>query len=54
MQMSKTFAASDRYLKYIISRQNKRFMWVFVIALGVCAVVILIMVGIIIYLRQYS
>ena len=54
MQMSKTFAASDRYLKYIISRQNKRFMWVFVIALGVSVAVILIMVGIIIYLRQYS
>ena len=52
MQMSKTFATSDRYLKYIISRQNKRFMWIFVIALGVCAAAILILTGIIIYLRQ--
>jgi methyl-accepting chemotaxis protein len=52
MQMSKTFATSDRYLKYIISRQNKRFMWIFVIALGVCALAILILTGIIIYLRQ--
>jgi chromosome segregation ATPase len=52
MQMSKTFAASDRYLKYIISRQNKRFMWIFATAIGVCVAVILILTGIIIYLRQ--
>jgi chromosome segregation ATPase len=51
-QMSRTFATSDRYLKYIISRQNKRFMWVFVTAIGVCVLVILILVGIILYLRQ--
>lgn len=52
MQMSKTFATSDRYLKYIISRQNKRFMWLFVTAVVVCVLVILILTGIIIYLRQ--
>jgi chromosome segregation ATPase len=52
MQMSKTFAASDRYLKYIISSQRKSFMWVFMIAVGVCTVAILILVGIIIYLRH--
>jgi methyl-accepting chemotaxis protein len=52
IQMSKTFAASDRYLKYIISRQNRRFMWVFVIAVLVCVLVILILTGVIIYLRQ--
>ncbi len=52
MQMSKTFAASDRYLKYIISRQNRRFMWIFVTAIGVCVLVVLILTGIIIYLRQ--
>jgi len=52
MQMSKTFATSDRYLKYIISRQNKRFMWIFMIAMGICALAILILTGIIIYLRQ--
>ena len=51
IQMSKTFATSDRYLKYIISRQNKRFMWVFVIALGICVAVILILTGIVIYLK---
>jgi methyl-accepting chemotaxis protein len=54
MQMSKTFATSDRYLKYIISRQNKRFLWIFVTALSVCVLVILALVGIVIYLKQYQ
>jgi methyl-accepting chemotaxis protein len=52
MQMSRTFAASDRYLKYIMSRQRKSFMWVFMIAMGICVLAILILTGIIIYLRQ--
>jgi len=52
LQMSRTFATSDRYLKYIISRQNRRFMWVFVTAILVCVLVVLILTGIIIYLRQ--
>jgi hypothetical protein len=52
MQMSKTFAASDRYLKYIISRQNKRFLWVLVSAISVCVIVVLILTGIIIYLGR--
>ncbi|MDD5328114.1 MAG: hypothetical protein PHY02_09940 [Phycisphaerae bacterium] len=51
VQMSKTFAASDRHLKYIISRNRKTFVWVFMIALGVCFVTILILTGIILYLR---
>ncbi len=52
LQMSRTFATSDRYLKYIMSRQNKRFMWIFVTSITVCVLVILILTGIIIYLRQ--
>jgi chromosome segregation ATPase len=52
MQMSRTFATSDRYLKYIISRQNRRFMWVFLISIAVCLIVILILTGIVIHLRQ--
>ena len=51
IQMSKTFAASDRYLKYIISKQSKRFMWIFIAAVSVCVTVILILVGIVIYLK---
>lgn len=54
IQMSKTFATSDRYLKYILSRQNKRFMWVFLVAIGVCVVVLLVLTGIIIYLREFT
>ena len=52
LQMSKTFATSDRYLKYIISRLNKRFTWIFIAAVSVCLAVILILTGIIIYLRH--
>ena len=52
MQMSKTFAASDRYLKYVMSRQRKSFVWVLMVAMGVCATAILILTGIIIYLKQ--
>ncbi len=51
MQMSRTFATSDRYLKYIVSRQNKRFVWVFITAMGICVAVILILAGIVIYLK---
>lgn len=52
MQMSKTFVTSDRYLKYLMSRQNKRFMWIFMTAMGVCVFTILLLTGIIIYLKQ--
>ncbi|MHC4474760.1 MAG: hypothetical protein ACYTEL_03890 [Planctomycetota bacterium] len=52
LQMSKTFATSDRYLKYLMSKQNRRFMWIFVTAIGVCVGVILILAAIIIYLKQ--
>ncbi len=52
MQLSRTFATSDRYLKYIISRQNKRFAWIFIAAVAVCVAVVLILTGIIIYLRH--
>ncbi|HUW21016.1 MAG TPA: hypothetical protein VMW16_17085 [Sedimentisphaerales bacterium] len=54
MQMSRTFATSDRYLKYLVSKQNRRFVWIFLIAIGVCVGVILILTGIIIYLKQYG
>jgi len=51
-QMSRTFAAGDRYLKYILSKQRRTFVWVFVIAMGVCTAAILILAGIILYLRR--
>ncbi len=52
IQMSKTYAAGDRYLKYILSRQRRTFVWVFVIAMGICTAAILILAGIIVYLRR--
>jgi uncharacterized phage infection (PIP) family protein YhgE len=52
MQMSRTFATSDRYLKYILSKQNRRFMWVFIAAIGVCVMAILILTGIVIFLKS--
>ena len=51
-QMSKTFSASDRYLKYIISKQNRRFAWIFIAAISVCLAAILILTGIIIYIKH--
>jgi len=51
-QMSRTFAASDRYLKFIVTRQTRQFMWVFYSALGICIAVIIVLVGIVIYLSR--
>ncbi len=50
LQMSKTFATSDRYLKYVVNKLNKRYAWVFGIAVGVCAAAICALTGIILYL----
>ena len=52
LQMSKTFQTSDRYLKYIVSKQNKRFVWIFIAAISVCVFVILILTGVIVYLKS--
>jgi ABC-type transporter Mla subunit MlaD len=50
VQMSRTFAASDRHLKYIVTQLNKRYAWVLAIALGVCGAAICTLAGIVIYL----
>jgi len=52
LQMSKTFAASDRYLKYVVSKLNKRYAWTFAMALSVCTAVISALIGIILYLAR--
>ncbi|UCG58076.1 MAG: hypothetical protein JSU70_00950 [Phycisphaerales bacterium] len=52
LQMSKTFAASDRHLKYVISKHNKRLAWILVGAVSVCATVILILTGVIFYVTR--
>ena len=51
MEMSRVFSSSDRYLKYVISRQNRQFIWLFGVSVGVCLFVILILVGIVMYLK---
>ncbi len=51
LQMSKAFTTSDKYLKYMVGRQNRRFMWIFMISIGVCVFAILVLTVIIIYLR---
>ena len=52
VQMSKTFAASDRYLKYVVTKLNKRYAWVLAIALSICGAVICTLAGIVIYLAR--
>lgn len=39
-QMSRTFSASERYLKYAVAKQQARFYWVFGISLGICVLAI--------------
>ena len=51
-QMNKTFAASDRYLKYILSKQHKRFMWVFIIAMSICGIAVLSLVAMILIVMK--
>ncbi len=51
IQLSKTFSASDRYLKYILNTQHRRFMWVFISALGVCTFAIVMLIIVIFLLK---
>lgn len=51
LQMSKTFSASDRYLKYIINAQHKRFMWVFIAAMAVSVFTVLSLLIVIFLLK---
>jgi len=52
VQMSKTFAASDRYLKYVVTKLNKRYAWVLAIAMTICGAAICTLAGIILYLAR--
>jgi ABC-type transporter Mla subunit MlaD len=52
LQMSRTFAASDRYLKFVVNKLNKRYAWVFGVAMTVCAAVICSLVGMILYVAR--
>ncbi len=50
LQMSRTFAASDRYLKYVVGKLNKRYAWVLAGTISVCLVVISALIGIVVYI----
>ena len=52
LQMSRTFAASDRYLKYVVTKMNRRYAWTLAIALSICAAVTSGLIGIIFYLAR--
>lgn len=52
VQMSKTFAASDRHLKYVVTKLNQRYAWVLAIAISVCGAAICTLAGIVIYLAR--
>jgi hypothetical protein len=50
LQMSKTFAASDRYLKYVVGKLNKRYAWTLALALSVCTAVVATLAGVIFFI----
>jgi uncharacterized phage infection (PIP) family protein YhgE len=52
VQMSKTFAASDRHLKYVVAKLNQRYAWILAIAISVCGAAICTLAGIVIYLAR--
>ncbi len=45
LNMSKAFAASDRYMKYLVQVQNRRFIWLFLTSIVICLLAILAMLG---------
>lgn len=51
-QMSKTFASSDRYMKFLVTKQNRKFIWVLSFTIIFSIVVIAILAGIILYISQ--
>lgn len=52
LQMSRTFAASDRYLKYVISKMNRRYAWTLALALSVCTGVISVLAALLFFLAS--
>jgi chromosome segregation ATPase len=52
IQMGQTFEASDRYLKHLIAQQQKRFLWIFFTAMGVCVFAILALITIIVFMKS--
>lgn len=41
LQMNRTFTASDRHLKFVLSKQSRRFIWVYISAMTLCTAAII-------------
>jgi hypothetical protein len=50
--MSRTFAASDRYVKYVVAGLNRRYAWMLALSLSVCGAVVAALAGVILYLAR--
>lgn len=51
-QMSRAFTATDRYLKYTLAQQQRRFMWIFAVSMAVSVVAIVgLILGIVLLSR---
>lgn len=47
-QISRTFLASERYMKYTLAKQQTRFYWIFGISIGICFLAIVgLIIGIV-------
>ena len=47
-QISRTFLASERYMKYTLAKQQTRFYWIFGISIGICFLAIVgLVIGIV-------
>ena len=52
LQMSRAYMTSDRYMKYLITKQNKRFAVLFSVGLGVCLTAVFVLAGVLVYVLR--
>ncbi len=52
LQMSRTFTASDRYLKYVVATLNRRYAWTLAFVLAVCTAIVASLLGVVFYLAR--
>jgi chorismate mutase len=52
-QISRTFLASERYMKYTLSKQQARFYWIFGVSIGICFLAIVgLVIGIVLMVNM--
>ena len=52
-QISRTFLASERYMKYTLAKQQTRFYWIFGISIGICFLAIVgLLIGIVLMMNR--